>query len=112
MGKKQGNALEVETSTNLPYRNGGDGGADVQLGKSKNTVWCTDRTSGNGKLYYYRYSTAQNKLELASSYETGRKPRYMTVLKNNDIVTCNKDDATFTVFKGLASNPTSTPQKV
>jgi hypothetical protein len=109
---KQGDSLQLSALEVLPDRDGGDGGADVVLGKEENTVWCTDRTAGKGKLYNYRYQAAAGKLEMVRSQETGRKPRHMTVLDNGDIVSCDKDDNTLTVFKGLASSPTQAVQTV
>merc|ERR1711908_142108 len=97
-------SLRVAASVALPDRAGGDGGADVFLGKEKDAVFCTDRTNGAGKLYYYKYSDAT--FQLAQIRSTGSHPRYTTMLDNGDVVACNKLDSTLTIFKGLALAPT------
>lgn len=103
--ERQGDALAPRAVAALPARDGGHGGADVLLGRDRDTVFCTDRTGGAGKLYFYSYSAAGFQLEYER--ETGRHPRYTTILPNGDIVVCNKHDSTLTVFQGLAASPTS-----
>jgi len=104
--ERKGEALAVVGSVFLPSRTGGDGGADVLLGHEPDTLFCTDRTAGPGKLYYYTFSAGV--FQLVNSWETGRNPRYTTILHDSgDIVTCNRDDATLTTFSGLAKDPTA-----
>merc|ERR1712150_246930 len=85
-------------------RKSGDGGADVFRGREPHTLFCTDRTEALGKLYYYTFSEGAFKLE--KTRDTGRKPRHTSIVGNH-IVACNEDDATLTVFKDLALNPTT-----
>merc|ERR1712187_1022887 len=101
--------LSVAASIALPARAGGDGGADVFLGREEDTVFCTDRTDGAGKLYYHTYANCS--FHLAQTRVTGSHPRYTTMLDNGDIVACNKLDSTLTIFKGLAMAPTATDIK-
>jgi len=97
--------------TKLPGRAGGDGGADVMLaGEDSGNVFCTDHTDGAGKLYYYSYRPGS--FDLLHARDTGKHPRYTTVLENGDVVACNKQDATLTIFHGLAANPTSSSIEV
>jgi len=104
--ERQGEALAVTARASLPARSGGDGGADVLLGFEPDTVFCTDRTSGLGKLYYYTFGAGA--FHLASVRDTGKNPRHATIRSGSgDVVVSNKGDATLTVFEGLALHPTS-----
>eukprot|EP00931_Biecheleriopsis_adriatica_P122000 TRINITY_DN97033_c0_g1_i1.p1 TRINITY_DN97033_c0_g1~~TRINITY_DN97033_c0_g1_i1.p1 ORF type:complete len:382 (-),score=74.73 TRINITY_DN97033_c0_g1_i1:33-1178(-) len=116
----QGDVLVVTAETELPSRNGGDGGADVFLGRDLDSVFCTDRTSGGGKLYYYTYTAAMlrglskqaqlqsGSFELLATHNTGANPRHSVHLPSSgNVIVCNQDDATLTVFVGLAKEPTS-----
>lgn len=101
---KRGSHFVVDAQVKLPKRNGGSGGADVVLGKHSDTMFASDRTSAAGKLYFYVF--ADGVFQLKSTYDTGKNPRYTTVLDNGDVVICNQDDATLSVFDELASHPT------
>eukprot|EP00929_Paragymnodinium_shiwhaense_P032646 TRINITY_DN18066_c0_g1_i1.p1 TRINITY_DN18066_c0_g1~~TRINITY_DN18066_c0_g1_i1.p1 ORF type:complete len:756 (+),score=149.41 TRINITY_DN18066_c0_g1_i1:93-2360(+) len=106
--EKEGNSLNVAASTELPRRAaagqwGADGGADVLLGTEPDTVFCTDRLPGDGRLYYYTYKDGAFKLE--KEWSTGKHPRHAVIRENGDIVVSNKGDNTLTVFKGLAASP-------
>jgi len=108
--ERRGSVLELVSSILLPSRDGGDGGADVLLGLESDSVFCTDRTAGAGKLYFYRY--AAGAFQMASVRETGKNPRYTALLQGDgpdrgDVVACAKDDAALTIFKGLALRPTA-----
>jgi len=98
-----GISLSIEQQVELPDRDGGDGGADVFLtggAAASDGVWATDRTGGNGKLYWY-----DSKLSLLSTHDTGVNPRYSTSLDDGDIVVCNQDANTMDLFQGLTNDP-------
>lgn len=100
--------LAVVAVTSLPALSSpGDGGADVLLGVERDTVWVTDR-QGNapGRLYYYVYSG--NEFTQMSERETGVHPRYAVATESGDIVVCNRDDSTLSVYESLALQPTNT----
>lgn len=100
-----GGHLRVVATTQLPERShGGEGGADVVLGLHRDTVWVTDRQdAAPGKLHFYRYiSSGFSKL---ATRDVGIRPRYLTVLTNGDIVSCNQDGGDLSVFAGLARRP-------
>merc|ERR1712137_1156072 len=79
----------------LPSRTGGDGGADVILGREPDTVFATDRTAGGGKIYYYLWESGA--FHQKAVHDTGSNPRYTVALPGGDIVSCNQDGGTLTV---------------
>jgi len=95
----------VGSPTLLPPRAGGDGGADVLLGPQAGTVFATDRTGGGGKIYYYVWDSGA--FRQAGVHDTGSNPRYSVALPSGDIVSCNQDAGTMTVFSQLFAHPTS-----
>jgi len=103
--ERQGDSLHVVAKTNLPRRSGGDGGADVFLASPSEpeSLFCTDRTQGGGKLYHYTY--ANGGFQLGGTFNTGNNPRYTTALPGGDILACNQDGAALSVFRGLARDP-------
>jgi len=120
--RKSGAKLHVAVEASLPTRHAVaediGGGADVVLGREPGSVWCTDRNAEGrpGKLYYYKLATAGGGnvtgLELVAAYDTGPHPRYFRILdapgNEGDIVVCNYDMGTLSVFSGLALHPTKT----
>lgn len=101
-----GNQFTVVGSPSLlPSRSGGDGGADVLLGPEAGTVFAIDRTGGGGKIYYYVWDSGT--FRQAAEYDTGSNPRYSVALPGGDIVSCNQDAGTLTVFGQLFTKPTS-----
>jgi hypothetical protein len=106
--EKQGDILVQRTVIALPDRpnnNSADGGADVFLGQESGSVWCTDRTDGGGKLYYYTYEDGV--FAKVNEFSTGVHPRHTTISASGDIVACNRIDRSMSIFKGLARNPKS-----
>ena len=79
------------------------------VGHELNTLFASDRgagPNGNGMVYYYIY--AAGAFTRHAGHETGKNPRYTTMLANGDIASCNQDENTIKVFHGLANNPTAT----
>jgi hypothetical protein len=101
---RDGDGFTVAAQIELPSRNGGAGGADVFLGRESGTLFCTDRTEGGGKLYYYTYTEAEGFRQM-NELDTGNNPRYTTRLTNGDVVACNQDGGSLTFFVGLAESP-------
>lgn len=103
--ERDGHLVAVAQTTLPPRPQGGDGGADVFLGLSKDSVWVTDRQSwAAGKLYYYTY--ASGAFSMVNVRDTGFFPRYTVALENGDIIACNQNSNDLSVFKGLALQPT------
>ena len=103
--------LRIVARSVLPARNGGDGGADVVLGKIPNTVWISDRWNQAGRLYFYQYdpstvSYGDGTFDLVATHvATGKNARYTMITHKGDIVVCNEGSSTLTKMKGLALNP-------
>ena len=103
--------LRIVARSVLPARNGGDGGADVVLGKIPNTVWISDRWNQAGRLYFYQYdpstvSYGDGTFDLVATHvATGKNARYTMITHKGDIVVCNEGSSTLTRMKGLALNP-------
>ena len=113
--------LRIVARSVLPARNGGDGGADVVLGKIPNTVWISDRWNQAGRLYFYQYdpstvSYGDGTFDLVATHVAtggeGVGARYTMIRSNGDIVVCNDKSDTLTVMKGLAYNPQPNPEVV
>jgi len=103
--ERNGDEFTVNAEQKLPSRDGGDGGADVVLSPQVDVVFCSDRTAQGGKVYAYQYTSST--LTQLSSHDTGNHPRYMSALTNGDIVTCNQNSNSLTVFKNLANRPSA-----
>lgn len=108
--EKRGDELLQVAATLLPGRNGGDGGVDVILAGQKDSVFCTDRHNGFGRLYHYRYYAGR--FTLTSSHTTGNHPRYTTILANGDVLVCNRFNGTLTSFPGLAKHPSQAVKSI
>jgi hypothetical protein len=94
----------------LPSRQGGDGGADVFLGRDMNTFFATDRGAApnaqGGMVYYFQYENGDFKQ--SASYQSGNSPqdpRYTTMFDNGDLASANQASNSITVFPGLGAKP-------
>ena len=99
-------ALYVADEVRLPKFNAsGDGGADVLIVRP-DSVLATDRTGedGGGRLYHYTYAVGRG-FTLRRSLRTGHHPRYTTSLANHDVVSCNLNDGSVSIFANLARDP-------
>merc|ERR1712176_1684649 len=85
--EQQGDKLAEVASIALPSSGGTEGGADVMLGREPDTLFCTDRTWGTGKLHYITFSNGS--FELVNSRDTGNNPRYSTITNEGNVVVCN-----------------------
>lgn len=102
-----GSNLKVVAKTELPALASGNGGADIVLGRDRDTIWVTDRQSGEaGKLYYYTYSSGA--FNMVNVRDTGVVPRYTVMLDNGDIVSCNQDGGDLSYYIGLGLSPEDT----
>jgi hypothetical protein len=107
-----GNKFRVVAKTGMESRTTGDGGADVVLGRERDTVFVSDRGAGpNGKgmIYFYKYGIGYHNFGFIgyAAHETGKNPRYTTMLSNGDVVSCNQDDGTIKAFVCLGLDPTA-----
>merc|ERR1712039_540803 len=62
-----------------------------------------DRTNAGGKIYYYVWESGA--FHQRAVHDTGSNPRYTVALASGDVVSCNQDDGTLTVFGQLFANP-------
>ena len=81
----------------------GDGGADVLL-FDDNQVGVTDRKGDDGSLYSIQY-TSEGEGQVKFGRKTGIHPRYSTCMTNGDVVSCNMNENTLTIFKNLKAHP-------
>merc|ERR1712176_818634 len=106
----QGGKFQIKKVFVLPLRQGGDGGADVFLGRDMNTFFATDRGAApnaqGGMVYYFQYENGDFKQYAA--YQSGSKPkdpRYTTMFDNGDVASANQVSDSITAFPGLGANP-------
>merc|ERR1712039_730655 len=69
-----------------------------------------DRTNAGGKIYYYVWESGA--FHQKAVHDTGSNPRYTVALPGGDIVSCNQDGGSLTVFGQLFANPTAASPKI
>ena len=85
----------------LPTRIGGDGLADVFLGHMVGTLFVTERTGGNGKLYFYNFDGQFN---LLLAFDLGNTPRYTAPNSKGSIVSCSSNEGKIKTFTNLLND--------